>query len=182
MSSRTALAPLHVLDEARIKWLEAFQRCFQYTLRALSFPSINGRPLTDGSHLNFDLNARKSVMSILSSGLPLPKSPSQQIIDEIEEGRKEDLVEQEREERGWWSMVFHQVMREMERNDGRMFQNGQLSLGGLPVPRSRLTRANEVKRVSMNGPRPLLLGSHVGSPVLSDERKGLLRSFSKKAK
>jgi len=183
VSSRMAVAPLHVLDEARNKWLDAFQRCFQHTLRALSFPSSNGRHLTDGSHLDFDLNARKSVMSILSSGLPLPKSPSQQIIDEIEEGRNGDPVEQEREERGWWSMLFHQVMREMERNDGRMFQSNKFILGGgAPLQRSPLARTNEMKRVSINGPRPLLLGSQSNGTGAGDERKGLLRSFSKKGR
>jgi len=50
-----------------------------------------------------------SVSAILASGLPLPKSPSTQM---AEQGA--DPAQQEREARGWWTIRFQQVLREMQ--------------------------------------------------------------------
>lgn len=101
---------------ALVKWVEAFSRCHQFTLRSLSFPSHSGAYLAHGTNVDLELDTRQSVMSILASGLPLPKSPSVQI-EEISLGQVADVLQQEREERGWWSLRFQQVLREMQRQD-----------------------------------------------------------------
>ncbi|KAG8936780.1 hypothetical protein FRC02_011359 [Tulasnella sp. 418] len=178
-SSRAPYDPNYLLEEARDKWKHSFQRCYQYTLRSLSFPSTSYRKLADGSHLDLDISGRQSVISILASGLPLPKSPSQQLLD----GKQYDDVEREREERGWWSVQFHQVMLEMERSASWSADwSGQKSK---PPVHARQRLALETKRpLSITGPRPLILGSQ-GSPLLSaqpEEKKSLLRSFSKKGR
>ena len=50
----------------------------------------------------------RTLSSLVGSGLPLPKSPSGRL---LEIGpNADDTLNQEREERGWWSLRFHQVM------------------------------------------------------------------------
>ena len=65
-------------------------------------------------------------MDILNTGLPLPKSPSLQLRDNQRlridvskntEGRDGSDADREREERGWWTLRFQQVLREMQRRD-----------------------------------------------------------------
>ena len=46
--------------------------------------------------------------SLVNSGLPLPKSPSGRLLEIGPD--VDDTFSQEREERGWWSLRFHQVM------------------------------------------------------------------------
>jgi hypothetical protein len=64
-------------------------------------------------------------MEILNTGLPLPKSPSLQLnnnarltlarrVNSVGAGGD---VDKEREERGWWTLRFQQVLREMQRLD-----------------------------------------------------------------
>ncbi|KAG8905674.1 hypothetical protein FRB99_008447 [Tulasnella sp. 403] len=180
MTSRMALAPPHILEDARAKWLEAFERCFQHTLRSLCFPVKRKHDPID-EPLNFSPDSGCSVMSMLSSGLPLPKSPSQQMIDS-RRGTGGDGVEQERAERGWWSAQFHKVLRELERPDVKVTYSGHTEAAmTLPVQ----PRRSSEKRMS-TGPRPLLLGTrNAGSAVTTpskptEERKGLLRSFTRK--
>jgi serine/arginine repetitive matrix protein 2 len=94
------------------QWLSAFERCYHFTLRSLSSPSPSGgshRP-----HLDLDLDTQQSVLSILACGLPLPKSPSIQLVD-LANGPAGDPGQLEREERGWWSLRFQQVLREVQR-------------------------------------------------------------------
>jgi hypothetical protein len=98
------------------EWLSAFQQCFQFTLRSLSFPSPSGRYLVHGPNVDLEADTRESVMAILNSGLPIPKSPSIQMED-AQLGYPEDTRRQEREERGWWSLRFQQVLREMQRQE-----------------------------------------------------------------
>jgi serine/arginine repetitive matrix protein 2 len=98
------------------EWLPAFQQCFQFTLRSLSFPSPSGLYLVHGPNVDLEADTRESVMAILNSGLPIPKSPSIQMED-AELGYPEDARRQEREERGWWSLRFQQVLREMQRQE-----------------------------------------------------------------
>ncbi|KXN83255.1 hypothetical protein AN958_01660 [Leucoagaricus sp. SymC.cos] len=53
-------------------------------------------------------DATQFLTSLLGSGLPLPKSPSGRFPKSS--SREGDASIQEREERGWWSFRFHQVM------------------------------------------------------------------------
>ena len=94
----------------------ALRRCQAYTLCSLSFPSHSGQYLPHGAQLDLDMDTQRSVMGILNTGLPLPKSPSLQLRDN---GRLGTLCDgtQEREERGWWTLRFQQVLREMQRMD-----------------------------------------------------------------
>ena len=116
-NSRSRTVRFSFLDDTfpqsqnRQEWLAAFEQCFQFTLRSLSFPSPSGLPSVD-----LELDTRQSVLSILASGLPLPKSPSIQLDDSVN-GQASDAKQLEREERGWWSLRFQQVLREMQRQD-----------------------------------------------------------------
>lgn len=51
-----------------------------------------------------------TIQKILASGLPMPKSPSVQ----LSSGERGNVVSREREERGWWSVRFRQVLREVQ--------------------------------------------------------------------
>ncbi|KAH7102466.1 hypothetical protein BKA62DRAFT_769627 [Auriculariales sp. MPI-PUGE-AT-0066] len=104
-----------VLDESARIWLQAFEKCFLFTLRSLSFPCL-GDHLAHGPDADLEMDTKASVVSILSVGLPLPKSPSQLIIDN-ETGRLPDTIEDERAERGWWAVRFRQVLRDLQRQD-----------------------------------------------------------------
>jgi hypothetical protein len=112
-----------VSARARQQWMLAFERCFQFTLRSLSFPSHSGSHVVHGPNVDLELDTERSMLSILASGLPFPKSPSVQL-DELvnpnpnpNEGSIRDAKRLEREERGWWSLRFQQVLREMQRQD-----------------------------------------------------------------
>ncbi|KAG6841588.1 hypothetical protein C0991_009344 [Blastosporella zonata] len=93
------------------QWETALRRCQQFTLCSLSTPSRNHDPQLDTAY-----EKHQAVFSLLASGLPLPKSPSAQIAD-IYSGATDDTTTQEREERGWWSLRFQQVFRELQRQD-----------------------------------------------------------------
>lgn len=110
--SRKAQADYHAI-------YSAFRRCYAYTLRSLSFSSHSGQQLPHGSHVDFEQDTQKSVMAILHTGLPLPKSPSIQAVDMARAGPGDPStdVDREREERGWWALRFQQVLREMQRQD-----------------------------------------------------------------
>ncbi|EKM51245.1 uncharacterized protein PHACADRAFT_263285 [Phanerochaete carnosa HHB-10118-sp] len=65
-------------------------------------------------------------MDILHTGLPLPKSPSLQMrdnqrlgidVNESTGGKGGNDADREREERGWWTLRFQQVLREVQRRD-----------------------------------------------------------------
>ena len=96
-------------------WMQAFHRSSQSTLQRLSFQG-SAPSLDNGPNGDIESDLQKSVTSILASGLPLPKSPSIQS-DERALGKWKDSKQQEREERGWWSLRFEQVLREMQRQD-----------------------------------------------------------------
>ncbi|KAK2459452.1 hypothetical protein APHAL10511_008529 [Amanita phalloides] len=90
----------HQIDQ----WRLAFQRCSQSTLRSLSYPNkMNFVKCQDPNHL---------MTPLLGSGLPVPKSPSTQVLD-AQNGLKSDSIQEEREERGWWALRFQQVLQEM---------------------------------------------------------------------
>jgi hypothetical protein len=103
-------------DKTRTNWLSVFRQCSQFTLRSLSFLSHSGRRLDHGSEVDLELDTHQSVLAIMASGLPLPKSPSVQL-EEVVLGESSSARQQEREERGWWSLRFQQVLREMQRRD-----------------------------------------------------------------
>lgn len=109
------IPPSWTLKERR-QVLSALRKCHLYAIRSLSFPSHSGKYLSHGLQVDLEQDTKQSVMSIISTGLPLPKSPSVQIAD-VRRGNANDSVEQEREERGWWTLRFQQVMREMQRQN-----------------------------------------------------------------
>ncbi|KAF8623275.1 hypothetical protein AX17_007481 [Amanita inopinata Kibby_2008] len=88
------------------QWRSALQRSSQSTSRFLAYSkisSMNVHDRQDPSHF---------ISSLVGSGLPIPKSPSAQVLD-VQKGQKSDPAEREREERGWWSLRFQQVLQEM---------------------------------------------------------------------
>lgn len=101
------------LSRLRHNWVSAFQECAEHTIRALSFPTQSGKLAVPIPGLSCDRDPQSSVSSILESGLPLPKSPSQQMAE-----TEADAAQQEREARGWWALRFQQVLREMQRGHG----------------------------------------------------------------
>ncbi|KAI0337858.1 hypothetical protein BDW22DRAFT_1363638 [Trametopsis cervina] len=111
--------PTRLTDSERATATNAFRRCHAYTLRSLSFPSHSGQYLPHGAHLDLEQDTQRSVMAILSTGLPLPKSPSIQMADTGRAGTADPSTDhdREREERGWWALRFQQVLREMQRQD-----------------------------------------------------------------
>ena len=114
VTGRMALQPINALQDARQQWTSAFNRCYMHTMRSLAFPASYG--LRKGNYLESgqsdDNEHPNSIMSVLSSGQPLPKSPSVQL-------RAMDLnpIEQEREERSWWAARFQHVLREISSRD-----------------------------------------------------------------
>jgi hypothetical protein len=102
--------------KTRTNWLSMFRQCSQFTLRSLSFLSHSGGRLDHGPDVDLELDTHQSVLAIMASGLPLPKSPSVQL-EEVVLGESGSARQQEREERGWWSLRFQQVLREMQRRD-----------------------------------------------------------------
>lgn len=155
----------HALSEAKAKWLEAFDRCFRFTIHSLSFPSYTENPLGNARNADFDSDTKTSVMSILASGLPLPMSPSQQL-DEAQKGRPPDLVQEEREERGWWSLRFQQVLKEMQRGS-----RSPILDVGLGQTRNKPQTAKRFET------RPLILSPNPSSTV---SRKGSILSLGRK--
>lgn len=92
-------------------FLSALRKCQQHTARALSFPSQPGSMMDVG-----EIDTRHSLVGILASGLPLPKSPSIQLGEAVQ-GQRREVADGEREERGWWSLRFQQVLRELQREE-----------------------------------------------------------------
>lgn len=104
--------PLDVSSLSRLRhnWVSAFQECAEHTIRALSFPMQSGKLAVPIPGLACDRDPQSSASSILESGLPLPKSPSQQMAENTA-----DTTQQEREARGWWALRFQQVLHGMQR-------------------------------------------------------------------
>lgn len=93
----------------RESWLSAFRSCAKATQRLITIPGHRDRQLGD-------LVSGSAMLSLLSSGLPLPKSPSMQQA-EFHDGQPQDIAQLEREQRGWWSLRFHQVLQEFLSQD-----------------------------------------------------------------
>ena len=133
---------------SRKRWWGALDQCFTFTLRSLSLPTNTGRYLVPGTENDPEAGVRQAtVMSILASGLPLPKSPSVQL-EEMETERRQDATLREREERGWWTLRFKQTLRELQQES-------------LPRPELLKTQMTSVSpsRKLVSGKRRLKLGS-----------------------
>lgn len=97
-------------------WLVALHRSRETTLHSLSFPPPSPEDVLQGPVGDYEQDAYHCVKSILASGLPMPKSPSMQFDEHSLQAQPQaDTIELEREERGWWSLRFHQVLREFQR-------------------------------------------------------------------
>ncbi|KAJ7117886.1 hypothetical protein C8R43DRAFT_1112682 [Mycena crocata] len=86
--------------------LAALQRSLNLTLRSISIP---GACLVTPPSADLDWS---SCSGGPMSQRHLPKSPS--LIAEIRPGDSSGPTRQEREERGWWSSCFHQVLKEFQ--------------------------------------------------------------------
>ena len=99
-------------DGDRPALLVALRKCQYHATRSLSFPSLLGTAVAD-----LEIDTRESLAGILSSGLPLPKSPSMQLGNAERAQQRDASAEGEREERGWWTLRFQQVLRELQREE-----------------------------------------------------------------
>ncbi|KAF9018362.1 Dbl homology domain-containing protein [Hymenopellis radicata] len=90
------LQQLKIRTQDKAPWLEALQHSARTTSPLLSIPM--------GLDYEDDRLQRTFVDSLVESGLPIPRSPSFQF-----EGSDR---RQEREERGWWSLRFREVLRD----------------------------------------------------------------------
>ncbi|KAG8987504.1 hypothetical protein FRB90_003309, partial [Tulasnella sp. 427] len=179
MTSRMALAPANILEEARTKWFDAFDKCSKHTLRSLCFPPKLDTDIPGSLTLSPLPKSRGSVFAMLASGSPLLRSPSRLNMDS--ERRPEEEESPERQERQWWSAQFQKVMREMERGEIAWMTSGVNSTMAVQ-PQHRRT-ADPKRASAMGGPRPLLLGSKSAASSATEERKGgLLRSLSRKGR
>ncbi|KAL0576636.1 Protein T2 [Marasmius crinis-equi] len=93
---------------SREAWTRGLRRSSKSTLAAMSNPSSNERQRGSVTALNeaLDDHSSRILDTIAASGLPPPKSPSMQL-----DGVEGDSVKLEREERGWWSVRFQQVLK-----------------------------------------------------------------------
>lgn len=134
---------------ARKRWWEAFQQCYLFTLRSLSFPTHSGRYLTKGPNSSLGQDGeRQSVISILSSGQPLAKSPSVLILDARTEN---DTPSAERQERTWWAQRFHDVLHDVQHSDSFT-----------PILQKMSGRTCHPHRKTINGKRQLKLSGSNG--------------------
>jgi hypothetical protein len=116
VSSSGAQLDMAGLSRLRHNWVSALQECAEYTLRALSFPTESGKLAAPTPSLAWETGNNSQTSSVsanVTSGLPLPKSPSAQMAEQGVEP-----AEQEREARGWWGLRFQHVLREMQRAHG----------------------------------------------------------------
>lgn len=165
--------PYDAMNEARERWISAYTKCLRHTLRSLSFP-LDTRYSELSDDLGLEGHSRHSVVSILASGLPLPKSPSYHHLTNGNRGQSAlDLVDGEREERGWWTLRFKQILREMERVDDPVLLMSTPRPGSTPRPR-RGVPAERLKRV---GPQPLLLSGSASPSILTSTPNPARRSL-----
>jgi hypothetical protein len=168
-NSRLNLKPAEQLTEAKEKWMAALDRTYGYTLRALTFPSL----VTEAS----SNVAQLSVISLLASGQPLPKSPKQQPSIQTDGDGEHDQDEHDRLDRRWWSQRFREMLREIE----RIQDTPVMLIGDAALTMGRgLKRVHTADRTKRNGPQQLLLtgGMAMKSPSAnsssSNSRKSLL--------
>ncbi|KAF8829891.1 hypothetical protein HHX47_DHR2000034 [Lentinula edodes] len=106
--------PLTVTSNPSCKsWISAFELSSQSTFRNLSTQGLTQTTGDiEGPNRLLEQDRRRILESILDTGLPLPKSPSAQLIEDAMGRSSFDSTEMEREERGWWSLQFQQLLRE----------------------------------------------------------------------
>ncbi|KAF5378923.1 hypothetical protein D9757_008724 [Collybiopsis confluens] len=118
------LPPSASTNPSRKSWLSAFRQSAQSTMRILSNPgfSCSNGDIEGPNHL-LDQDRRRILESIIETGLPMPKSPSVQLATEsilMGIGSSTDSTQMEREERGWWSLQYQQLLREQLYNISSM--------------------------------------------------------------
>lgn len=160
----------------RKRWLAAFHQSHTHTIRSLSYP--HEEKLNQPQQQDF----LDSLEVIRSTGLPMPKSPSQQLLgdpiaqaqgqgqntsqlhtpflgnsggggeggrrrrrsrSQVRNKMKEEEIEGEREERGFWSLRFQLVMKERRRVYS-VWANGE-------PPFNVLEGVDEVKGIKLSG-------------------------------
>lgn len=107
-----------IQEDSKEAWLSALRTSSMVTKRAISTPGASCWSTDFFSGLDSEDDVRNAMDSLLYAGLPMPKSPSVQIHENrtnVVAEKKEDCKRLEREERGWWSMRFKQVLREFQR-------------------------------------------------------------------
>lgn len=143
-NARLNLKPTEQMNEARDKWLAALDRCFGYTLRSLTFPFAASDP-SEGSQSSLG----SSVMGLLASGMPLPKSPSLEV--GAYGNKQKDTQDGDPE---WWSQKFKDILREIE----RIQDTPVMLIGDAALTMGRgLKRVHTTDRTRRNGPQQLLL-------------------------
>lgn len=110
--------------EKRKEWLVSFEKCCRATTLSLGFPlrfDLHQGLAGFGGIENFDADRYQKAMG---AGLPPLKSPSMQIqAYNRRQRRRSDFVQEEREERDWWSFRFKEVYLEMQRDGKMTFQH-----------------------------------------------------------
>ncbi|KAF9267171.1 hypothetical protein L218DRAFT_1074471 [Marasmius fiardii PR-910] len=89
-------------------WISSLRQSSKFTVIAMSDPGKGERYLTTLND-TLDKDSLRILDTFTASGLPVPKSPSMQL-----DGVESELIKLEREERGWWSMRFQQVLKEVQ--------------------------------------------------------------------
>ncbi|PVF94061.1 hypothetical protein CPB86DRAFT_67598 [Serendipita vermifera] len=132
------------LVEAKEKWLTAFNRSYGYTLRSLAFPPV-GNPRDHNDH---------SVISLLSSSLPLPRAPLQSSSSIHQETVGTPVDAPTEFSRDWWSNRFVEVLQEVESRQ----EPPVMLIGNTAVTLGRgLKRVHTINRTKRHGPQKLLL-------------------------
>ncbi|KAH9475165.1 RhoGEF domain-containing protein gxcJ [Psilocybe cubensis] len=104
-----------IIDEVSEPWILAFRQCSKATLRKLTFLGLGTQhELCFNSDRTLDTFL--AVSTLVGSGQPIPRSPSGHFPDKLHD-QGEDLLGDERQERGWWSLRYQQVFREFQRQD-----------------------------------------------------------------
>ncbi|EAU83618.1 hypothetical protein CC1G_07991 [Coprinopsis cinerea okayama7 len=91
---------------------KALEQSTRHTQRLLSFSGFQ-----DAANFRSDSSKDTwlTVSSLMASGLPMPKSPSGELPDLKYGQEDEEAKKMEREERGWWTLRYQQVLGEMHR-------------------------------------------------------------------
>lgn len=106
-------------------WLNSLRQCCKNILRKLTFITYSNQG-ESSDLLGSDrlLDTHLVVSSLTASGLPIPRSPSGSLPETCTVGG--DRVSgssDEREERGWWSLRYQQVFRELQRQDSGLLDD-----------------------------------------------------------
>ncbi|KAG9057130.1 hypothetical protein FS842_008512 [Serendipita sp. 407] len=136
------LNTIEQVRDAKVKWLSAFNRSYEYTTRALSFPFIVREP----SPYHPEDVGMPSVIAVLASGQLLPKGPGD--VEDL----ADDLVQEYSGE--WWDLQFRRVLRDIE----RIQDTPVLLIGDVALTMAKgLSRVHTTDRMKRSGPQQLLL-------------------------